>query len=184
MPCARCHDERGFHDGKQGACLVRGCACPGYIDGSLLGTPPSMSDGSADASLPPCAACDEVITASKGWVRDAEARPVHLRCSTEVPCPLCAKPIRPKTGVERQGRWVHLQCHTREVERQAMTERDRTSQRIARSRGLIERTRAAIARAKSRRSLCVVCGLPLKRGSGVLFQCKDLVHATCWRAPG
>jgi hypothetical protein len=138
-----------------------------------------------DRSLPSCVACGEVITAGKGWVRDAEGRPVHLRCWMELPCPLCFQPIHPKTGVERQGRWVHLKCHARELKLQAMVQRDRTGQGIARSRGLIERTRAAIARAKnSRTSICVGCGLSLKRGSGVIFQGTDLVHAACWRPPG
>src|SRR5262245_28465972 len=115
-----------------------------------------------ERALPSCSACGEVISAGKGWVRDPEGQPVHLRCSTDLPCPLCSKPIRPKTGIDVGGRWVHLSCQSRELELQAMAQRDRTGQGIARSRGLIERTRAAMARAKNPRTfVCPVCGLPL-----------------------
>jgi hypothetical protein len=138
----------------------------------------------ADRARPLCAACGGTIAPGKGWIRDAEGQPVHVRCSSAGPCAICSKPIRPKMGVEAGGRWVHVRCWARELEPQAMLQRDRAGQGIARSRGLIERTRAVIAGAKARTSQCSVCGHSLKGGAGLLFQGDDLVHAACWRTPG
>jgi hypothetical protein len=138
----------------------------------------------AEPTLPPCPVCGELTTAGKGWIRDAQGRPMHLRCSElGLPCALCSKPVLPRTGLDVAGRLVHARCLARETRLQAMAERDRAGQGMARSRTLIERTREAIARAKGRTWHCAVCGRPLKDGTSLLFQGSELVHASCWQGP-
>jgi hypothetical protein len=137
----------------------------------------------ADAKPPACAACGQQLSLGRGWVRDDQDRPVHLKCSEPLPCPMCSKPVAGTAGVPVNGRMTHIGCVARESELPALREIDRTRQGIARSRRLIERTRDAVQRAKLRTWTCVVCGHSLRVGGGLLFQGDELVHAACWRAP-
>ncbi len=91
-------------------------------------------------------------------------------------CFRCSKPVRAGTGQPLAGGdRVHARCLVPQMTALVLASRTTAEAETARAPDLIVPSRLGCHLAD-----CPVCGAPLSRGSSLMFQGEQLVHARCW----